>query len=70
MLLLGRADRIVPPYFRGFLVYLHQRGQFWPRADMQDLTGQSRPVDLRPDTELAAQFFLTRVSVYCAVTRS
>ena len=29
MLLLGRADRIVPPYLRGFLVYLHQRGQVW-----------------------------------------
>jgi len=47
-------------YLQGFDVYLHQKGQFWPRADMAAL-GQSEKIILEKDTEMEGSFMLSRV---------
>ena len=55
MLLGNRNTRESTELFIGFVVYLHEKGQFWPRVGL-DVIGQSKAITLEKSLEMVGQF--------------
>ena len=53
---------LFPKYLKGFVVYLHEKGQFWPRPDM-NIIGQSKPITIRGRKEIVGQFSITKIEM-------
>ena len=47
-------------YLLGFVVYLHEKGQFWPRLDL-NIIGQSKPVHVKTFKEVIGQFSVSKI---------
>ena len=45
----------------GFMIYLHERGQFWPGMEMERI-GQTKPVFVPTNTEVWGSFSLVKNS--------
>ena len=50
-------------YSRAYDLFLHERGQFWPRLDMFSL-GQSDPVKLELDSDVEVRFSLNQITTH------
>ena len=64
-LLLGdkRYPQVMSQDLRGFVIYLHEKGQFWPRPGLEDSIGQSKGIKLERLNELIGQFEFAKFDV-------
>ena len=64
-MLLGNKDfkSILSYYLKDFDVYLHEKGQFWPRPGLNTYIGQSEVIRLQRGIESIGQFEYGRVEM-------
>ena len=54
------ASSLVTDFTRAFDIYLHERNQFWPGSDMENI-GQTPRIDLELNNEMWGTFTTTEV---------